>query len=301
MKKLFYLISFLLLTEGVCAQIEITLRTSFIDSIKNRATVHANFFVDKAHKTANPAAKDGDMHIAGRDAAIGLPIVAEIMNAGLPQQKNATTLIHGKETSGQPTDMTGVWRIWCEHSGSDEQVQGEHIDKITTTNPPHVFEIHPVLKADNIDLLKSLKPIEGFTYKNASEAFAKYEGTSFEIIPHDNTITMLTKGVGYNYVKFKIEILSEQAHTDDDSRMFFCSVLDNNNDVIVQKVRMIFIKESSAEKRIRNLQPGDRMRVVGIPRIDLALVSYRARHSSDKPFMLKWNLPYEMVIVAALN
>jgi hypothetical protein len=269
--------------------------------MKNRATIHSEFFVDKAHKHANTPAKDGDMHIAGRDAVIGLPIVAEIMNAGLPQQKSALTLIHDKETSGQSADMTGVWRIWCEHPGSDEQVQGQHIAKIKTTNPPHVFEIHPVLKTDNIDLLKTLKPIEGFTYKNATQAFERYENTPFEIIPGSQTITMITKGVGYNYVKFKIEILSEQEHTDDDSRMYFCSVLDGNNDVIVEKVRMVFIKESSAEKKIRNLQPGDRMRVVGIPRIDLALVSYRAKHSSDKPYMLKWNLPYEMIIVAALN
>src|SRR5690349_2971885 len=63
------------------AQIEITLKNSFIEKYKNRATIDATFKVDKAHKKPNPPTKDGDMHIAGRSTEVGLPIVAEIMNA----------------------------------------------------------------------------------------------------------------------------------------------------------------------------------------------------------------------------
>jgi hypothetical protein len=37
--------------------------------------------------------------------------------------------------------------------------------------------------------------------------------------------------------------------------------------------------------------------LLGIPRIDLALVSYRTRVSDTKPEVLNWNLPYEVIVV----
>jgi hypothetical protein len=41
----------------------------------------SNYEVYFAHKSPNPGSKDGDLHFAGFDKKIGLPIVAEIMNA----------------------------------------------------------------------------------------------------------------------------------------------------------------------------------------------------------------------------
>lgn len=37
--------------------------------------------------------------------------------------------------------------------------------------------------------------------------------------------------------------------------------------------------------------------VMGMPRIDLALVSWRARNADNRPEALTWNLPYEMIVV----
>jgi hypothetical protein len=64
-----------------CAQITITLKNSFIEQYKDKVTISASFTVDKAHKKPNAPSKDGDMHVAGRADEIGLPTVAEIMNA----------------------------------------------------------------------------------------------------------------------------------------------------------------------------------------------------------------------------
>jgi hypothetical protein len=37
--------------------------------------------------------------------------------------------------------------------------------------------------------------------------------------------------------------------------------------------------------------------VLGMPRLNLSLVSFRASHGGTDPDVLSWNLPYEMVIV----
>ena len=133
--------SILLLSAVAQAQIEITLKKSFIEKFKNRVTINAAFTIDKAHKTFNPPSKDGDMHIAGRSPAIGLATVAELMNA--KSESASVALIKGVEGTGQTVNMTGVWRLWCEHSGGDPQIQGKLLNPFNTTNPDNVFEVRP--------------------------------------------------------------------------------------------------------------------------------------------------------------
>ena len=65
----------------------------------------------------------------------------------------------------------------------------------------------------------------------------------------------------------------------------------------IGKVRMVLVKDSPPEDRVRSLRRGDRLHVFGLPRIDLSTVAWRARHSRDNPELLKLNLPYEIVIV----
>ena len=102
----------LLLPVASNAQIQITLKNSFIEKFKDRATIDATFTVDKAHKRPNPPSKDGDLHIAGRAPEIGLAIVSEIMNA---KDEDATVqAIHAAEQTHDPVKLSGAWRIWCE-------------------------------------------------------------------------------------------------------------------------------------------------------------------------------------------
>jgi hypothetical protein len=118
------------------AQIEITLKNDFIEKYRNRASIDSNFTVDIAHKRPNPPSKDGDMHIAGRDEAIGLPIVAEIMNAKF--SKPAVDKIHEVEGSEEPIELTGAWRIWTEHGGLGAQVQGKPLRSCFKTRRSNV-------------------------------------------------------------------------------------------------------------------------------------------------------------------
>src|SRR5437868_479002 len=113
----------LLLPVLVFAEVEIVLKNSFIETFKNRATINVNYTIDKAHAHPNTPAKDGDMHVAGRADEVGLPVVAEIMNARF--HREAVGLVHQLEGTGQKVQLSGAWRIWTEHAGIAKQIQGE--------------------------------------------------------------------------------------------------------------------------------------------------------------------------------
>jgi hypothetical protein len=292
----------LLLAVLVCpvlasAQIDIALKRSFIDRYKDRATIDATFTVDKAHAHPNAPANDADLHIAGRAPEIGLPTVAEIMNAAL--DPDALTLVHDAERSGEPLAISGAWRIWCEHGGQDTQRQGAPLEPFKTTNPNHVFEIHPITKIGTHDTSPSFVSIAGFTPKDAMDAFDRYESktSAIKVTGSGKTVTITTSGLGYNYVDFQI-VLNEAPRDVSDGAMVMAEVLDLEGELLVHKRRMVFVAGTGPYNVVRSAQVGDTLRVLGIPRVNLALVAWRVDHRSSRPEALKWNLPYEMIIVA---
>jgi hypothetical protein len=287
---------FLLLGSAAArADITIILQNGFIQQHQRRVTIDTQYTVDKAHAKPNPPSKDGDMHIAGRADEVKLPIVAEIMNAA--DDLAAVQTIHDVEGTGNPIALSGVWRLWCEHGGNSQQIQGAPLDPITTTNPDHVFEIHPITSLQNRSLLGTLKPIQGFQTKDAQEAFTKYEGIRCRIIPGDDTTTLVTTMAGYNYVEFVMELLASPEPVED-GVFVFCKVLDLQGELLVHKRRMVMVKDSVVEQKTRNLPIGTRLHVLGLPRIDLSLVSWRvqaAAKGNQDP--LTWGLPYEIIVV----
>jgi hypothetical protein len=234
----------LLLPLSAFSQIEIVLRKSFIDSFKHKVSIDSRFKVVHAHVKANPGSKDGDMHIAGTDLKIGLPVVAEIMNA--KDQDDAVDLIHANELEETARiRINGVWRIWCEHAGDQiVQEQGATFPPINGTNPDHVFEIHPVLKVKNKSCINSLKTVKGYTYKEAARAFDKYSNVRCKIRAVDDMVSISTAGVGYNYVDFWIQIMDDEQFEVEDGRFVMCRILDEEGEVIYSKMRMVFPKNS---------------------------------------------------------
>lgn len=299
MKKLFLfsvcICVFLFFAVASSAEIKITLGNSFIEKYKNRATIDSTYTVDKAHKKANPPSKDGDLHIAGRSPDIGLPTVAEIMNAAY--EKDSVDLIHSVEGTGQFIRLSGAWRFWSEHGGGSDQIQGKKLEPFDNSNPDHVFEIHPVTKVGDVSVLDSFRPIEGFTPKDAERAFTRYENVKCQIIPKAKTTTIVTGMVGYNYVEFIMELNDDKQRVVEDGRFVMASVLDSQEDLLVRNLRMVFVKDTEPEKAARNLKKGDKLHVLGIPRIDLALVAWRAKNAKNRPEVLKWSLPYEIIVV----
>jgi len=277
------------------SEIAITLDESFVNTYKDRATIDVMFTVDKADKRPHPAFLDGDFHIAGRAPGISLPVVAEIKNAA--SEGGALGVIHSVEGTGNPVRLAGAWRLWAEHVGSDDEVQGAELSVIEVTNPDHVFEIHPVTRIEGENILASLRPPEGYSPAKAEVAFRSFENINCSIMPKDGTITVVTPKRQINDVEFLMEIGEDEQHVVADGRFVIAAVLDLKGKQIVRKVRMVFVKDSPAEEIVRSLRRGQRLHVFGLPRIDLSTVAWRTRHSSDKPELLKLNLPYEIVVV----
>src|SRR4030095_590328 len=306
----------LLFTLLICffysnSQITITLRKSFVDSFKNKVTIAANYEVYFAHPHPNTGAKDGDLHFAGFDKKIGLPIVAEIMNA--KEFDDAVKVVHDFEGKGKPdkkVNVTGVWRLWCEHPGDIEAFkQGKMKIEIENTNPAHVFEIHPITKIDTIDVARSLHKISGFKYKDAEDAFGRYSNLRCKIRQTAKTVTIETNGIGYNYVNFWLKFNSSSNLIVSDGLFGFCTIFnsdfdpndDDQGDLISHKMRIAFVKGSELYEKAKAAKKGDLIHVVGIPRISLVLISWRAANASQRPEVVNWNLPFELVAVGELN
>jgi hypothetical protein len=289
----------LLWPQLVYAEITITLKKDFIKKFENRVTIDATYTIDQAHKTPNPASKDGDIHIAGRADEIGLAAVAEVMNAA--GQLKARALVKSAQGSGTPVKMTGAWRIWCEHGGDVEHIQGAPLAPFDTTNPPHVFEMHPLLKLDDVDVTTGWKPVIGFTTKDAEQSFVTYERTRSRIEVGDDTITIHTTMAGFNYVEFRIELLEAPVRVSD-GLMVFATVLNLKGEELVHHRRMVFGQGTPPAIKVAGLKKGAVLHVLGIPRISLTLVDFRASHVDDPQFkgkdILNWSLPYEMIIAA---
>src|SRR5689334_6860457 len=114
--RFIYLLTCVVIATSTYPQAKLTLRKSFIDSFKNKISISSEFMVFYAHPHANAPKDDADLHIAGYDKKIGLPIVAEIMNA--EDENDAVDTIHKYEGHGKPDEaieLTGAWRLWAEH------------------------------------------------------------------------------------------------------------------------------------------------------------------------------------------
>jgi len=286
--------------------IDITLRDDFINQYKNRATIDVSFVVDKAHKRPNPGAADGDLHVAGRAEEVGLPIVAEIMNA--ISQKEARAKVHAVEGTDEKTPLTGVWRLWSEHGGTDDQIQGQKLSPFNTTNPNHVFEIHPITNLGGLSLLGSLHRIPNYQKpaRNTEAAFTKYESLPSHIeILNEGAIKITTSMAGYNYVEFRLHQLGDPFPLEDnDGTAVLAEVRNSDGELLVHKRRMIFVKNSAPEKALKNLKANEDLRVLAVPRISLELIAWmRDNYDKDPKYKgaLDWGLPYEMVIVGSLG
>ncbi|WGD50849.1 hypothetical protein QA641_35530 [Bradyrhizobium sp. CB1650] len=301
MQKVFGLISLMsliFLSTPLRADDILEINRSFIEKYKNRLTISTRYTVDAAHKRPNPASKDGDMHVAGRAPEIGLATVAEIQNA--KSVPDAVAAIKEIEGSGRSIDLSGVWRIWPEHGGDNTHIQqsdaGAPYEGDTPTNPPHVFEVHPILKIAEQDLIATLQPIDGYEAKEAEEAFPRYERSSFEITPSEDRVRLRMRMIGFNYVKFTLK-LRKRFHREQDGEFVSAAIYsekEGDQELLVHDRRVGFVAGTAPDEKQKSLKVGDCMLVLGIPRVDLALVSWRIRHGGDA---LRWSMPYEIIAV----
>ncbi len=277
-------------------QITITLNNSFIDTYRDRTAMNVRLIVDRSQSGPKPAFLDGDYHFAGRIAEIGLPVVAEIKNS--KSEMEAIDEVREHTGTGLPIRVSGAWRLWFEHAGEGDEVQGEQVPVVRQTNPAHVFEVHPVTKVQDQKTLDSFKPVEGYHPGDAGDAFANFERTSCTIIPGKDKTSIVTQKGEYNDVEFMMEIIGQQIPVQD-GLFVDAAVRDLNGKLLVKRVRMVFVKNTKPESIVRRLGPGDMLHVFGLPRLDLAAIAqHRDREKSEaNPEQHSITLPYEIVIV----
>ena len=278
----------------------LVLDKSFVATYQDKATISVSFEVDEHPQAPHSQKSDGDMHIAGRASEVGLPLVAEIVNARSKENKGALDLV--KQTaSGRTVRVAGAWRIWFEHLGKVDMVQFDKVEVPTTTNPAHLFEIHPITDFADQNLRQaSFQPIPGYQAYDAAKAFAFYEGVDATVEGSKSAI-MLESGTGrYNYAEFFIEPTGAPQKVGD-GLLVLAEVYvaaDSEEAITAQPRRMVFVSGTAPAKAIAALPEGERLHVLGIPRVNLAEVAALAADHVDDPVQVK--LPYEMIVVAVL-
>jgi hypothetical protein len=279
----------------------VVLKRSWVEKYKDRATIEVLLHVDDAHEKANTAKKDADLHFAGRATKAGLPLVAEIMNAA--GQPRAIALV--QQSKGEdPVEVVGAWRLWFEHPPAGQAVVMQRFTPLPPplkgTNPDHVFEIHPVTLIGEEDLGATLVPIDpGFVTKKVSDAFGRFEKLRTTVAATASSITIQSPKVGYNYVEFELRALGPPHKlSGDDGQLLLADVLDDDGATLVAGVRMIFLPGSAPADFLaaNTLGPGDELRVLGIPRVNLNAVHEFAFSGMNDGKPRK--LPYEMIVVA---
>jgi hypothetical protein len=288
----------------------LTLSSSFVKQVKNKATFPIHLELD-AHLTSphriGRSGDDGDIHMAGRADEVQLSMVAEILNAGLSPQTGSVDAMN-QAGSGQIVPVTGVWRIWFEHPSPGDQVQGDPVDVPANSNPDHVFEIHPITNFGGQDIAdSSLVPIanDQNTYQAypAHVAFAAYEKLKATISVSDSSVSITSGKAGYNYAEFIIELtgqpqIASQADPSDNGIFVLANVYDMDDPeqpVTADVRRMVFVENTEPAKQLQALSKGGRLHVLGVPRVNLAEVDAMGTGASVDTL-----LPYEMIIVAIL-
>ena len=288
----------------------VVLKKAWIDTYKNRTTIDAKVSIDevKAHPNSiSKGSEDGDLHMASRSGDVGLPFVSEIVNAA--SEPDAVKAARNAQSSGSAVDISGAWRLWFEHPSSDPQIQGQAVAVADDTNPLHVFEIHPISSIGGKSIVDSFHtiiakahghsaPAEYEAY-DAATAFSHYEGLKITVQPSGTAVTLTAPMVGYNYTEFFAKV--GQRTSVSDGTMVLARIQDGEgNNVTKSPVRLIFVKDSQAEKALSEAKSGDVVHFLGIPRVNLERISNLVGSlSAGQKTSVK--LPYEMIVVGAYN
>jgi len=288
----------ILLIAGSLPAQTLILKRAWVEKFKDRATIDASFFIDHAHKHPNSPKEDGDIHVSGRaPKEIGLPMVAEMMNAAGALEKAAVDLIHANEGKPTAAPISGAWRLWFEHPASMQR-QFDPVPVASNTNPDHSFEIHPITKYGGQDVAGSLDFVKGFPAHDAKPSFASYEKLSLTIQATATAVTMNAKKSGFNYALFRMKLLGTPKKLDDGGLMVFADVFDDNDPetAIASKVRMIFVPGTGPWKLVgKDSGDGSEFDALGIPRLNLNAISTFVKAAGTASSTRK--LPYEMIVV----
>lgn len=301
MKSILCLLLMLALSAVQLSAAEVLLKNSWITKFKNRVTMSLQYKIDKAHKKPNPVgekSEDGDMHIAGRSKDVGLPFVVEIVNAGVNALKSVLSSIKQNTGTDKNIPIEGAWRVWFEHPDHDHvQQQGQEVGVPANTNPPHVFEIHPVTEWDGDPLDESFIPIDGFTGHDAATAFGRYEKMIVTVTKQGAFTSLEAKTIGYNYVDFNLTLTSLPKLVDDGVMALATVSTLSGKTIVTTPRRMVFAANTPPAELVLKGKKGATFRALGIPRLNLERLSAKAVPGESVDVIGG----YEMIIVALID
>lgn len=271
---------------------KVLLKDSWLKANKNHVTVRVSCRLEESLKSPHgisSSGNDGDIHMACRCPDIGLPMVAEIVNARQfrPVVDAAFQGAQDKKTE----TLTGVWRLWLEHPPkSGSQTQGATVPAPGSSNPDHVFEIHPLTQFGGEDLRAGFVPIPGYSAYPAKKAFDYYEKREFTV-SRKSGFTAIEGGTAkLNYATFPLT-LDAKPH----KRPGGWIVLATIDGVLAIPRRMVIADGTPPATLISVAKKGDRFQALGIPRINLDKVDNELKNTSGPK---TYNGGYEMIIMA---
>jgi len=286
---------------------EVLLHNAFVEQLRNRVTIEADFLIDAVHphpNTIGTSSEDGDLHIAGRSPQVGLPMVAELANGRLNAVAGVEQLIH--QNLGKTVHVTGVWRLWMEHKSVKAMTQGNKVVPPTKnkTNPQHVFEIHPMTIFQGTPVLETFapvhddkKPSDHYVASDAKTAFARYEKATLTVSRAAVFTSFDGPQTPYNYTEFILEVAAPRQDVPDGA-FVDAKILDLQKQVLVNDSRrMVLVKGTRPATVIGAAAVGKQIHVLGIPRINLNQVVQKvaAGHKDVVPGA------YEMIILAVIE
>jgi hypothetical protein len=310
-KNILTITSLFLLVSAANSQIEINLKKSFIESIKDKITLTLDYTLDNSNakkidlytdfylrrgQSEKHTKNSTDLIMSGRNGFVGFPVISKIFNAKTDLE--AVEFVAGNK--GNNINLSGVWRLWCNYLGNDTIIQGKNNEVLNDYNPKHIFEVTPVLKINEIYLKGFSEKINPHRVFNAETAIGNYSSAKCQIRINDSLITLTTQGIVYDYADFVLQV-NGMPEVKDDGRIILCNVFDDDGNILFKNLRMLFIKDSEPEKTVRKLTKGEKIRVLGIPRIDLNEIDSRIKNSETNKEVLNGNLPFEMIILSVLN
>lgn len=280
-------------------RVSIEISRSFLERHMNRLTIATAFTVDAVAGSPNPASFDGDLHFAGRAPEVGLRLVGEIKNAA--DADSAVGLLRRAVLSRAPLPIAGAWRLWPEHSLGWNEQQGRPIQRLDSPYPDHVFEIHPVIRVGDVDLLRTVYLTKGYRPGSGKRTLGIYQGAKCTLTVTPATITLETPTWLYNDVHFVMELTGARQQVVGDGRFVTARALDQDGEVLVEQLRMGFIAGTAPERAVQGLTRGARLHIWGLPRLNFAEMWRRAEGSRSDPSLLEGPLPYEIVVVGVYS
>lgn len=294
---------------------EVQLKKKWVETYMDRTSIDAEMVIHHSHVRPNKVGQhsdDGDLHFSGESDDVGLPFVAEIVNAAAEKPAVDFVKATAKANENDPADekpvrVSGAWRVWFEHP-SKSQIQGDDNAFLPdNTNPDHSFEIHPVsLVSDSgqnaFDVTDKIVPVENFKTQTAfvpydtKTAFPHYEKASVVIKASKSGIAIRSQKVGYNYVKFDVE-LKKKPKKVSDGYIALATVVGESaeEEDFPGEIRLIFVKGSAGANAMATAKRGDAFTVLGVPRLNLNAVMDLVHRNGTAQFSAK--LPYEMIVI----